>query len=66
MAIYFDRNWVSRDALLQFWAEPVLQLMPAAQPFLGHRAAQYRLSGQIWPELRKFADAASAYGRAYG
>ncbi len=66
MAIYYDRNWVSRHTLLQFWAEPVLQLMPAAQPFLAHRDDQNRLSGQIWPELRKFADAARKHGRDQG
>lgn len=66
MAIYFDRNWVSRGALLQFWAEPVLRLMSAAEPFLDQRDTENRLTGQIWPELRKFANAARQYGRACG
>ncbi len=66
MAIYYQRNWVSRDALLQFWAEPVLKLMAPAQPFLDLRDTEHRLSGQIWPELRQFAVAAWEYGRDQG
>ena len=66
MAIYYERRWVSRDALLQFWAEPVLKLMGPARPFLELRDAEHHLSGQIWPELRKFATAAWEYGRSKG
>ncbi len=65
MAIYYDRNWVSQDALLQLWAEPVVKLMAAARPLLESRDAEH-LGGRIWPDLRKFEAAARAYARARG
>jgi hypothetical protein len=67
MAIYYDRNWVSRNALLQFWAEPVLNLMPKAQQFLDMRKAEHRRSGgRIWQELDLFARDARDYGTERG
>lgn len=64
MGSYCQRRYIRRRDVLQFWAEPVLRLMPAADAFLAHRASFG--SHRTWPELRAFAADAQQYVQRRG
>jgi hypothetical protein len=63
MAVYYKRKYIPREPMLEFWAEPVLRLMRAAEPFLSHRDRDWlgTTGRRTWPALHAFADDARKY-----
>jgi hypothetical protein len=51
--------------VLDFWAVPLVRLLPAAEPFLAHRDS-FSEQGQTWPELHALAGDARKYLRRTG
>jgi len=63
MAVYYKRKYIPREPILEFWADPVLRLMRAAEPFLTHRDQDLlgTTGRRTWPALHAFADDARKY-----
>jgi hypothetical protein len=68
MAVYYRRRYIPREPMLEFWAEPVLRHMRAAEPFLIHRDRDWiaTTGRRTWPALHAFADDARRYVERHG
>lgn len=64
LGIYCQRRYIPRKDVLEFWARPVLRLMPTAEAFLAHRDQMTGMSS--WPQLRELAEDSARYLRRQG
>lgn len=63
LGIYYQRRYIRRKDVLEFWALPVLRLLRAADAFLAHRDS---FRQPTWPQLRAFAADAQSYVQRHG
>jgi hypothetical protein len=65
LGIYYKRRYIRRKDVLEFWAVPLLRLMPSAEPYLKRRDS-FGTTGQEWPELRALVDDSQRFIRRHG
>ncbi len=64
LSIYYRRRYVSRRDVLELWAKPIIEVLPAAEAFLAYRDARVKI--KEWPAMRVICRDAERYLKRHG